>query len=173
MAKNLIIYYSRAGENYVNGKIIDLKKGNTEICAEYIQKAVGGDLFEIETAESYAKDYHQCTKQASQELKENARPALKQYLENIDAYDTIFVCGPCWCGTYPLAVFTQLERLDFTGKKVLALMTHEGSGLGNSEHDLRKICKGAVFGSGIAVHGADAEKAEKAVADWAKKSIGC
>lgn len=27
MAKNLIIYYSRTGEDYVNGKIIDLKKG--------------------------------------------------------------------------------------------------------------------------------------------------
>ena len=41
MAKNLILYYSRKGENYVNGKIVDLKKGNTEICAEFIQKAVG------------------------------------------------------------------------------------------------------------------------------------
>lgn len=40
MAKNLIIYYSRKGENYVNGRIENLKKGNTEICAEYIQKAV-------------------------------------------------------------------------------------------------------------------------------------
>lgn len=70
-----------------------------------------------------------------------------------------------------MAVFTQLERLDFTGKKVMALMTHEGSGLGNSERDLRKICKGATFGSGIAVHGADAAKAEKAVADWAKKNV--
>ena len=39
MAKNLIIYYSRTGEDYVNGKIIDLKKGNTEICAEYIPKS--------------------------------------------------------------------------------------------------------------------------------------
>ena len=53
----------------------------------------------------------------------------------------------------------------------MALMTHEGSGLGNSERDLRKICKGASFGAGIAVHGADAAKAEAAVADWAKKQV--
>ena len=171
MAKNLIIYYSRTGENYVNGKIIDLKKGNTEICAEYIQKAVGGDLFEIETVRDYSKDYHKCTEEASHELKVNARPELKHYLENIDAYDNVFVCGPCWWGTYPVAVFTQLERLDFTGKKVMALMTHEGSGLGNSERDLRKTCKGATFESGIAVHGADAVKSEAAVADWAKKNV--
>lgn len=172
MAKNLIIYYSRKGENYVNGKIVDLKKGNTEICAEFIQKAVGGDLFEIETVEEYSRDYQKCTQEAQQELRENARPELKKYLEDLADYDHVFVCGPCWWGTYPVAVFTQLERLDFTGKKVMTLMTHEGSGLGNSERDLRKICKGAAFGTGIAVHGADAARSEQAVADWAKKNVG-
>ena len=49
MSRNLIIYYSRKGENYVNGNIENLAKGNTEICAEYIKKAVGGDMFKIET----------------------------------------------------------------------------------------------------------------------------
>ena len=172
MAKNLIIYYSRKGENYVNGKIVNLKKGNTEICAEFIQKAVGGDLFEIETVEEYSRDYQKCTQEAQQELRENARPELKKYLEDLADYDHVFVCGPCWWGTYPVAVFTQLERLDFTGKKVMTLMTHEGSGLGNSERDLRKICKGAAFGTGIAVHGADAARSEQAMADWAKKNVG-
>lgn len=171
MAKNLIIYYSRKGENYMNGSIVDLKKGNTEICAEFIQRAVGGDLFEIETVNAYSENYHKCTEEASKELKENARPELKKYLEEISDYDNIFLCGPCWWGTYPVAVFTQLERLDFTGKKVLALMTHEGSGLGKSEHDLRKICKGATFGTGIAVHGADAVKAQVAITNWAKQNI--
>lgn len=172
MAKNLIIYYSRKGTNYVNGRIMDLKKGNTEICAEFIKEAVGGDLFEIETVHEYSKDYHKCTEEAQEELRENARPELKQYLKDIADYDNIFACGPCWWGTYPVAVFTQLEKLDFTGKKVMALMTHEGSGLGNSERDLRKICKGASFGTGIAVHGADAAKAGSAVAAWAQKNVG-
>lgn len=170
MAKNLILYFSRKGENYVNGRIEDLKKGNTEICAEYIRKAVGGDLFEIRTAEEYSKDYHTCTEEAAREVKNNARPRLIQYLDNIDSYDNVFVCGPCWWGTFPMPVFSQIERLDFTGKKVMALMTHEGSGLGNSERDLRRMCKGATFGNGMAVHGADSAKAEKAVAAWAKKN---
>lgn len=171
MSKNLILYYSRKGENYVNGRILDLKKGNTEICAEFIQKAVGGDLFEVETAEEYSTNYHKCTEEARTEIDTNARPALKKYLTSIDEYDNIFVCGPCWWGTYPMPVFTQLEKLDFTGKKVMALMTHEGSGLGSSERDLKKLCKGASFGTGIAVHGADAARSEKAVADWAKKCV--
>lgn len=70
-----------------------------------------------------------------------------------------------------MPVFSQIERLDFTSKKVMVLMTHEGSGLGSSERDLRKMCKGATFGNGMAVHGADSAKAEKAVAAWAKKNV--
>ncbi len=171
MAKNLVIYYSRTGENYVNGGIKKLLKGNTEICAEFIQKAVGGDLFEIKTVKTYATDYNECVEDAKQELHSNVRPELQEYLDSIDEYENIFVCGPCWWGTYPMAMFTQLERLDFTGKKVMALMTHEGSGLGSSERDLKKICVGATFGKGMAVHGADAAKAENAVAAWAKSNM--
>ena len=51
----MIIYYSRKGENYFNGAIKKLDKGNTEIVAEFIQKAVGGDLFEVETVKNIQK----------------------------------------------------------------------------------------------------------------------
>ena len=171
MAKNLIIYYSRTGENYWNGSIKNIAKGNTEIVAEFIQKAVGGDLFQVETVKTYAADYYKCIDDAKQELHSNARPELKKYLNDIDGYDNVFVCGPCWWGTFPMAVFTQLEKLDWTRKKVMAVMTHEGSGLGSCERDLKKICTGATFGKGLAVHGADASTSESTVAAWAKKSV--
>ncbi len=171
MSRNLIIYYSRKGQNYVNGSIRELSKGNTEIVAEFIQKAVGGDLFEIETVKEYSRDYMTCTEEAQEELRAKASPELKRYLDDISEYDNIFVCGPCWWGTFPMAVLTQLERLDFTGKKVFAVMTHEGSGLGGSEHSLKQSCKGATVGRGLAVHGADAAHSEAAVAAWAKKSV--
>ncbi len=171
MAKNLIIYYSRKGENYWNGSIKNIARGNTEIVAEFIQKAVGGDLFEVDTVKPYSEDYTACTQEAQRELRADARPELKKYLGNIDDYNNIFVCGPCWWGTFPMAVFTQLERLDFTGKKVMAVMTHEGSGLGSCERDLKKICKGASFGKGLAVHGADASRSENTVAAWAIKAL--
>ena len=87
----LIVYYSRKGQNYWNGSIVDLKKGNTERVAEFIQKAVGGDLFEIETVKEYSKDYMTCTEEAKTELREHARPELKRYPESIGKYDTIFV----------------------------------------------------------------------------------
>ena len=171
MAKNLIIYYSRKGENYWNGSIKNIAKGNTEIVAEFIQKAVGGDLFEVDTVKPYSVDYTTCTEEAKKELRENTRPELKQYLDSIEEYDNIFVAGPCWWGTYPMAIFTQLEKLDFSGKKVIAVMTHEGSGLGRCERDLKKLCTGANFGKGLAIHGADASKSEGTVTAWAKKEV--
>lgn len=171
MAKNLIIYYSRKGENYWNGSIKSIAKGNTEIVAEFIQKAVGGDLFEVDTIKPYAEDYYVCIEEAKQELNANTRPELKEYINSIDEYDNIFVCGPCWWGTFPMAIFSQLERLDFSGKKVMAVMTHEGSGLGSCERDLKKMCSGADFVRGLAVHGADASNSENIVSAWAKKSI--
>ena len=171
MGKNLILYYSRKGENYCGGTIRDLKKGNTEFAAEYIQKAVGGDLFEIDTVKPYAADYYACTDEAKAELNSDARPELKAYLDSLDGYDNIFICGPCWWGTYPCAVFTQLEKLDWTDKKVLPLMTHEGSGMGSSEKDLKRLCKGAKFGKGLAVRGTACEGAEQEIRAWATKSI--
>ena len=171
MSKNLIIYFSHKGQNYWNGSIRFLEKGNTEICAEYIQKAIGGDLFEIETVKEYSNNYTACTEEAKAEIRADARPELKRYLDSVDSYDNIFVCGPCWWGTYPYAVFTQLDKLDFTGKKVFPLMTHEGSGLARAPEALKQHCKGAAVCKGLAVHGADAARSEKAIAVWAKVAV--
>ena len=171
MAKNLIIYYSRKGANYVNGGVKNLSKGNTETCAEFIQKAVGGDLFQIETVKEYAADYYACIDEAKAEMRSSARPELKRYLEDIDEYDNVFICGPCWWGPFPMAIYSQIERLDFHGKKVMTLVTHEGSGLGSCERDVKRICEGATFGKGLAVHGADAPRSEKTVSDWAVSQV--
>lgn len=171
MTKNLIIYYSRKGENYVGGSIRSLEKGNTQRVAEFIQKAVGGDLFEVDTVTPYAASYNACIEEAKMELRTHARPELKKYLTDIAPYENIFVCGPCWWGTYPMAIFSQLEKLDFTGKKVIGLMTHEGSGLGNSERDLRKLCSGAHFGTCLAITGSQAAHSEPEVAAWAKNQV--
>ena len=172
MADNiLIIYYSRKGQNYVNGQICNLEKGNTEYVAEFIRNAAGGDLFEIETVKEYPDDYMACTEEAQAELKAKARPELKHYLGDVSAYDTIVVAGPCWWGTFPMAVLTQLERLDLKGKKVIPVMTHEGSGLGNSVRTLKASCKGAKIGKGLAVQGGNVPASEAVITAWAKKNL--
>ena len=172
MAKNLILYYSRRGQNYFGGAIRDIPKGNTEYCVEAIRDAVGADVFQIETVKEYSPDYMECTRQAQEESRSGQRPALKRYLDGVAAYDNVFVCGPCWWGTFPCALLGQLEKLDWTGKRVFPLMTHEGSGLGSSERDLKSICKGALVGRGLAVSGSAASASRDSVAAWAKACVG-
>ena len=70
-----------------------------------------------------------------------------------------------------MAVFTQLEALDFSGKKVFPVMTHEGSGIAGAPAALKKYCKGATVGEGLAVHGADAAASRSEVEAWAKKNL--
>ena len=129
MAKQLVVYYSRKGENHMPGGIQVLEKGNTEYAAEYIAKAIGADLFEIDTVKPYAANYRECCMEAVQEVKTKARPEITGFVEDISGYDTIFVCFPCWCGTAPMCVFTFLEHYNWTGKKIIPLCTNEGSGL--------------------------------------------
>ncbi len=171
MKKNLIIYYSRKGENYWNGGIKNLKKGNSEKAAEYIAEAIGADLFEIETEEEYPKDYYETIEIAQEELKNNSRPKLKKELNDISDYDNIFIVGPCWWGKFPMAIFTQLEALDFSNKNIYPLMTSEGSGLGNTINDIAKAAPGGKVNSGLNIHGAETEKLKNKIQDWAKKSI--
>ena len=171
MKKILIAYYSRRGQNYVNGAIKNLDKGNTEFIAEFIKNAVGGELFQIETVKNYPIDYTECTEVAKLEIRQKARPELKKYLQNIDDYDVIFLGGPCWWSYYCMPVETFLEHYDFSGKKIIPFMTHEGSGFGSSIGRLKKLCPKAEIVQGLAIHGADAKNSESQVASWAKKNI--
>ena len=169
--KNLIVYYSRKGNNYCNGSVKNLPKGNTEIVAEFIKEAVGGDLFEVETVKPYSEDYFTCTKEAKTELQENARPQIKRFVDDVSEYDNVFVGYPNWWGTMPMAMFTFLERYDFTGKKIIPFCTNEGSGMGASEWDLQKLCGGATIVSGLPIRGSKVNESKKEVCEWAKNSI--
>ncbi len=155
----------------MNGEIQNLQKGNTRIVAEDIRDAVGGDLFEIKTVKKYPDDYMKCTEVAKEEQKQNARPELQEYLDDVTEYDNIVVAAPCWWGTCPYAVLTQLERLDLKGKKIYPVMTHEGSGLGSFPRTLKKSCPGAKIQKGLAVHGAEVESSKNIITVWAKRHI--
>ena len=108
MSKTLIVYYSRKGENYWNGSIKNLTRGNTEIVAEMIAEMTGADLFQVETVKTYDGDYYTCIEEAKAELREGARPELKSYMDSLDGYDTIFVGYPSWLAYHKLIQCTQL-----------------------------------------------------------------
>lgn len=171
MKKALVAYYSRRGENHMPGGIQVLETGNTAYAAQYIREAVDGDLFEIETVKPYPENYRKCCLAAVAEMTAKARPEIVEPLPDLAAYDTVFVCYPIWCGTAPMSVFTFLERYDWTGKKVVPLCTHEGSGLANSVRDLRNTCKGAEVTEGLAIRGHQARDSREELTAWAKDHI--
>ncbi|NLZ52724.1 MAG: flavodoxin [Thermoanaerobacteraceae bacterium] len=166
--KCLIAYYSRKGQNYVSGRIVDLEVGNTEVVANMIQEMTGADMFKIESVKPYPRDYTETTEVAKDELRANARPELTDHVDDMDSYDVIFLGYPNWWGTFPMPVFTFLEEYDFSGKTIVPFCTHEGSGLGRSEKDIVKLCPEATVLKGIAIHGTSAGSAGKSVDNWLK-----
>ncbi len=134
----LIAYFSRPGNNYVNGSIVNLPVGNTEVVATMIREMTGGDLFHIEPVTVYPEGYTETTEVAQQELRANARPKLTRHQEIPDSYDLIFLGYPNWWGTMPMPVFTFLEDYDLAGKTIAPFCTHEGSGMGRSVADIKR-----------------------------------
>ena len=163
---SLVIYFSRAGENYFGGELKNIEKGNTEVIAEYIQEFAGADLFKVEPAVEYPADYMECIDVAKKEQQSGARPEIKQSLTDISQYDTVFIGFPNWWGTLPMPMFTQLEQLDFEGKTVKPFVTHEGSGFGFGEKDIKRLCKGADVKKGLSIPGADVYDAKDIVKTW-------
>ncbi len=68
-------------------------------------------------------------------------------------------------------MFTLLEKCNLKGKKIVPFCTNEGSGMGNSERDLVKLCTGANVMRGLPIHGAEAAQSEKEVVEWAKRNV--
>mgnify|MGYP005791844717 CR=1 FL=1 len=163
---DLIVYFSRRHQNYVNGVIRDLKVGNTEVAAQMIHRLTGAELFQIEPLQEYSKDYNECIVQAQADQRRDARPELKSYPADMETYDTIYLGYPNYWSTMPMAVFTFLEHYDLTGKRICPFCTHEGSGMGSSEADIRRICPGAVLEKGLAIHGGSVERAEPEIEKW-------
>ena len=170
MSKKLVVYFSHKEENYSKGKIGNLKKGNTEIATEIISSIIETDIFEIVADKKYPIKYDDCIEIAKKELRENSRPKLKDDID-IKEYDTIFVGYPNWWGTMPMPVWTFLEEKDFTNKKVLPFCTNEGSGLGKSESDIKKITSGAKVLKGLSINGSEVNNSEGKIRKWLEEVL--
>lgn len=161
----VVMYYSRAGENYFGGQYRYVDKGNTEIVAEKIAAATGASMFKIEQAVPYSDDYQTCIQQAREDLKEQARPDLAAYPKDMAA-DEIYLGYPNYWGDLPMAVYTFLEHYNWHGKTIHPFCTHEGSGIGNTVQRIGQVCPGANVTEGLAVLGSQAVQSDGAVSAW-------
>lgn len=163
----LIAYYSRAGENYFGGAYRRIAVGNTERAAKMLAEITGGRLLKLEQAQPYSEDYQTCIAEAKKDLQAHARPEVLNLPENLDEYDEIYLGYPNYWGTMPMAVYTFLEKYDFSGKTIHPFCTHEGSGLSNTVRDVQSAAKGARVAKGLAICGSDVDSARPALEKWA------
>lgn len=159
--KTLIAFFSHAGENYFVDGYKTVEIGNAEIIANKVKKMIGADIFKIETVKSYSSDYNKCCAQAKEEQRRGELPELKNFLPSVKDYERMVLIYPCWWGTMPQAVFTFLKSYDFSGKEILPICTHEGSGMGSSERDIASLCPKSKLVRGLAIQGSYAQNCDE------------
>lgn len=163
--KTLVVFFSHAGENYSVGNI---KVGNTKIVADYISEMTGADQFEVVADKDYDMPYMQLIEVAKQEAHDGELPPMVGRLENVDQYDTVFIGGPVWWGTYPQVMFTFFRDYDLNGKTIIPFTTHEGSGLASCVEDVRSAYPNADVKPGFAIYGHDVRSGRSKVEKWLK-----
>ena len=87
----------------------------------------------------------------------------------MSAYDTVYIGGPIWWGTYPRVMFTFFSKVDLNGKTIIPFATHEGSGLASCANDLKKAYPGATIKNSFAIYGHDCRDGRDKVAKWLGK----
>lgn len=172
-SKVLLVYFSRAGENYYYGGRTQLKVGNSEVLAGMINRLIGCDVHRIEPADPYPEDYEETRARNVQEQEANARPAIANPLASIEPYDTVLLGSPIWNVRAPMIMSTFVEGFDFTGKTVFPFTTYAVSGLGTTVRDYTASCPGATIGGGLAVQGEKVQDGDPnvgpAVESWLRR----
>lgn len=145
--------------------------GNTKELAKMIQKAAGGDLFEIETSVPYPKEYNVTVEQAKKEINEGTRRAIKGKVNNIDEYDIIFIGSPNWWGTIAPAVSTFLSEHDLSGKTVAPFFTHGGGGMQRCASDTAKLLADSNIADAVTFSGSRVKNVQADVEKWVNEVL--
>lgn len=142
-------------------------QGNVETLAQMIQANTGGELFSIQTEESYPVDYDTLIDQGGDENAEEARPSLATHVDNLEDYDIIFLGFPNWWYDMPMAVYSFLEEYDFSGKTVIPFASSAGSGFSGTIGTLQEMLPGAtVIENGLHVPMREVAGAQSTVTSW-------
>jgi len=165
MGKSIVIFFSHAGDNYSVGNI---EVGNTKIVADYITEIVGADQFEIVTHKYDGMAYNPLIKLAKEEANKGELPPYEGKAPDLSQYDTVFIGGPVWWGTYPQVMFTLFRDINLDGKTVIPFTTHEGSGLANCVEDVKTAFPKATVTKGFSIYGHEVRSNKAKVEKWLK-----
>jgi flavodoxin len=165
MGKSIVIFFSHAGDNYSVGNI---EVGNTKIVADYISEIAGAEQFEIVTHKYDGMAYTPLTRLAQEEANKGELPPYEGSAPDLSQYDTVFIGGPVWWGTYPQVMFTLFKDINLDGKTVYPFTTHEGSGLASCVSDVKKAFPKANVKNGFSIYGHEVRTEKAKVEKWLK-----
>lgn len=150
----------------VDGEVL----GNVQYMAKLISDNTGSDIYRIEPKIPYTTNHDDLVDQASKEQEEDARPEIKDTINNFSDYDTIFIGYPIWWGDMPQIIYTFLESYDFTDKNVYIFSSHGGSGLAGTPSTIKsKLSKAKVNTDAITISRNNMEDAPDEVKSWLNK----
>lgn len=153
--KILVVYYSLSG--------------NTRAIAHQIKELTHADVFSIELVTPYPQTHNIVVEQAKKEIEVGYKPAIKGNVEDINSYDIIFIGSPVWWNTIAPPVTTFLSSHDFSGKRVIPFITHEGSRLGHTVEDIKELCPKATVLEGLPIRGKSVNNANEEVKSWLQR----
>ena len=147
----------------IDGEVL----GNTQYVAYVIQETAGADLFRIEPETPYPTDHDTLVNLASEEQANAARPAIKDSIENLEQYDTVFVGYPNWWGDMPMILYSFFDEYDFSGKTIIPFNTHGGSGFSNTISTIAELEPNAVVNEdGFTVSRNNVQEAKPDILAW-------
>ena len=132
--KKLVAYFSASGVT-------------KEVALQIAQKE-GADVFEIKPAVPYTQadlNWKDEKSRSSLEMKDaKSRPEIGEKMNDMQAYDTVFLGFPIWWYVAPTIIDTFLESYDFAGKTIIPFATSGGSGMGKTVEVLKALCPDTV-----------------------------
>ena len=146
----------------IDGKVL----GNTQYMAQVIAENTSSDIFRIEPSIPYPTDHTTLVNQASQEKQDKARPTIKNKIEDLDKYDTIYIGYPNWWGDMPMILYTFFESYDFSDKTIITFNTHGGSGFSNTVNTIRSLEPNANVIEGLSISRNHIQDAKDEIVEW-------
>ncbi|WP_258956985.1 flavodoxin [Rhodococcus globerulus] len=162
----LLIYFSRAGENYNYGGRRDLEVGNTEILAGMIADRIDCDTYKIQAVDPYPAAYTPTVERNAREQQDDLRPAIADPLPNVSGYDTVLLGTPVWNTRAPMIMSTFIEGVDLAGKEILPFVTYAVSGMSGIDDDYREALPDSKVRDGLAVQGERVTEAASDLDNW-------
>ena len=172
--KILVLYFSRAGENYYVGTV---EKGNTERFVNSMKSKLPSSTVyqKIEPVTKYPEGYDDTLPIAKKEQDEDLRPDISNPIDDVSEYNPIIIGYPIWYGKIPRIVINQIEKINkegFKDKNIILLCTHEGSGFSSTMNEIKeKITNAKEIVKGKSLKGSEVDSKTSEIESFAESIL--